>query len=68
MLRPPDEEVADSMKTTNGNLRVMRELRGLTQEELAALIDRTQKSVSAFEVGRRRPSAPVRKRLATILI
>ena len=48
-------------------LRRVRQDRGFTQVELAALLRRTQASIAYYESGRRRPDRPTRELLGKIL-
>jgi Zn-dependent peptidase ImmA (M78 family)/DNA-binding XRE family transcriptional regulator len=43
----------------NERLRQVRELRGLTQTELARLVGVNQSAIAAFEAGRKQPSQPL---------
>lgn len=48
-------------------LRAAREARGMSQEQLAAIIGVTDGSISNWETGRANPGAPACKLLALIL-
>ena len=46
----------ESHKIFQKRLRIIRELRGLQQKELAKLVDMPVSSISHFEIGSRRPA------------
>lgn len=48
-------------------LRDIRELKGLSQEEVSKSVDIAQASYSNIEGGKRKPSVPVAKRIAAVL-
>lgn len=49
------------------NVKMLREKRGLSQEQLAVAIDRTWQAVSHIETGRTLPPLPTLGALATVL-
>ena len=50
-----------------GRLREMREVRGLSQIQLAEMLGLTNAAVSAYETGRSRPSAAVLESTSAVL-
>lgn len=47
-------------------IKWQRHLAGWTQAELAAAVGRSQPAVAQWETGKRRPSQPMRRRLAAV--
>ncbi|MCI8916234.1 MAG: helix-turn-helix transcriptional regulator [Oscillospiraceae bacterium] len=55
------------MCNTKGWLKVTREKRGLSQNDVSAAVGITQASYSNIEAGKRRPSVPIAKKIAAAL-
>ncbi len=66
-LRPEDYPTMEAKRRLGVRVRALRESRGLTQEELAELIDRSVDAVSNLERGVSLPSFATLERLATKL-
>lgn len=53
--------------STGSGLRVARETRGLSQEQLASLLGVTDGAVSHWEIGRAAPGGPTRRLISLVL-
>lgn len=59
----PDPEAIDLRRDLRGALRVARELRGLSQADVARAVGVSPNTVARWERGERRPSGAARARL-----
>ncbi|RLI78368.1 transcriptional regulator [Archaeoglobales archaeon] len=63
----PNKKRGERMSTIISKLKSIRQLKNLSQQQLADLVGVSRESIAAYENGRVRPSLPVLLKLAKVL-